>query len=565
VIEPKRAEVVAATLGLLDDGSGEVRKEAALTVDTLGLQIPEVAPALERALAREAARPDGREEVRRVLSTALAARRLPGRHGAALRQLLGDLAHPDWIVRSGAAHSLGRLGAREAVPLLAKALEDENALVRGSAAEALGAIGSPDAVPALTEALADAEAGVLERAAVALRDLGARSTARDRAVPRLVQALDDGTYLDRTAALRALAELGTDALGAVPALVRALGGTKAPREETYVRVGAATALGKLGPRARAAVPSLAAALGDPQPEVRRASAEALAALDDRSDSVIRGLIASTRDTDESVRLASLNALRRLGAPEAQQALEQAVPGLARRLADTDPEGRRDAAWRLAGLGESARPAADALVRCLDDPDEWVRSFAAQALANLGPAARLAVGRLEKLLRSERTRLPATVALGRIGPEAEAAVPALLMVIEDPDDAARHAAAEALFRIGTPPARAAYRRHAEREVPRLLETLRSGDRDPRGEAARHLSRFTATAVEAIGPLATALDDEYWLVRCKATEALGGFGPGAKAAVPRLAVALDDPHVYVREAAREALKKIATPEARAALDR
>ena len=51
------------------------------------------------------------------------------------------------------AVALGNWGGREAVPVLAGALDDPEPLIRGHAAWALGAIGGPDAVAALAAAI----------------------------------------------------------------------------------------------------------------------------------------------------------------------------------------------------------------------------------------------------------------------------------------------------------------------------------------------------------------------------------------------------------------------------
>lgn len=81
-------------------------------------------------------------------------------------------------------------------------------------------------------------------------------------------------------------------------------------------------------------------------------------------------------------------------------------------------------------------------------DADVRSRAIDGLMELGPDARAAVPALIGLLGDEypKVRLRAAETLGRIGPEAKAAVPQLVAVLEDPDEAVREKAREAVRKI-----------------------------------------------------------------------------------------------------------------------
>lgn len=70
-----------------------------------------------------------------------------------------------------AAVALGNAGDREAVPALAAALQDPEALVRGHAAWALGRLGGPPATTALRAARRDDDAWVREEVELALRTI----------------------------------------------------------------------------------------------------------------------------------------------------------------------------------------------------------------------------------------------------------------------------------------------------------------------------------------------------------------------------------------------------------
>lgn len=103
--------------------------------------------------------------------------------------LIAALRDPE--ARAGAAHSLGKLGARRAVPQLIQNLRVHNDLHRNAAVIALGRIGDPAAIPALRElADSDPSAAVRIGAVDSLATLGeprARAQLGQLAVdPRLI-------------------------------------------------------------------------------------------------------------------------------------------------------------------------------------------------------------------------------------------------------------------------------------------------------------------------------------------------------------------------------------------
>lgn len=101
---------------------------------------------------------------------------------------------------------------------------------------------------------------------------------------------------------------------------------------------------------------------------------------------------------------------------------------------------------------------------------------------------------------------------------------------------------------------------EAALPEVVEWLYSGTLNGREAAARALGLIaTSTALES---LSGALHDESAWVRAAAVEALERCGPGA---VPALAGALKDDDGDVRRAAQAALTRINTPQAKAALAR
>jgi HEAT repeat protein len=102
---------------------------------------------------------------------------------------------------------------------------------------------------------------------------------------------------------------------------------------------------------------------------------------------------------------------------------------------------------------------------------------------------------------------------------------------------RDTAADALGRIG------------DAAVPALIAALEDPDRDVRTQATRALARMGAKAESAIPALIEALNDDDKEVRQGAARALGQIGPLADEAVPALVQALRDPRNKATEEAVE----------------
>lgn len=146
----------------LKDEDEDVREAAVKALGEIGSDAEEAVPALIEAvdddyLAWEAVNALGRiggESALRALSEAL-------------------LSDEDMGVRMRAAMALRRIGDRDAVPALIKALADEDEYVRVSAAAALGEIGDQTASPALEVALGDVSDIVRQAATRALKSINA--------------------------------------------------------------------------------------------------------------------------------------------------------------------------------------------------------------------------------------------------------------------------------------------------------------------------------------------------------------------------------------------------------
>jgi HEAT repeat protein len=200
-------------------------------------------------------------------------------------------------------------------------------------------------------------------------------------------------------------------------------------------------------------------------------------------------------------------------------------------------------------------------RDLLDKNIGIRKLTADVLGRIGPHASAAVPALIRTLadRDPDVRRAAKEALGKVdpnwpqAPQAGSAVPALVQALADRDPDVRWAAEEALGKVDPNWPQAP---QAGSAAPALAQALADRDPDVRTEAARTLGRIGPQAGSAVPALIRTLADINWNVRRAAEEALGKVdpnwpqGPQAGSAVPALAQALAGraPGVRRGEAAR-----------------
>jgi HEAT repeat protein len=186
------------------------------------------------------------------------------------------------------------------------------------------------------------------------------ATAEGAEVEGLIKKLKSTDSDERRAAATALAELGAEAKGAVPALTAAL-----KDKDLFVRRYAAQALGAIGADARKSVPGLRALLSDSRKEVREAAVVALGKVG--GPEAVQALAAAVRDgaNEPSVRKKAAEALGALGpgARSAVPALTAALTGKAKKAKKTsaDDDVRVEVA---AALGAIAKPQDKAAVAAL---------------------------------------------------------------------------------------------------------------------------------------------------------------------------------------------------------
>jgi HEAT repeat protein len=423
---------------------------------------------LTAGAARTAPVPSAIEAERKALSSSdVSARRAAvlrlgwlGRDAEpAVPDLVKALRDPDIVVRHDATNTLVRIGPASAAAL-GKALTDENDAARGRAMDALTRLGpdAKDAIPALVERLQKSKS-LLTRVQAAMA-LGRMGPAGRDALPALIAAAAERgaetvwrSYQPSSvceAAIYAVKRIDQTALkkvadAALPTLRAMLGEEGELETEVAERQAATRALVLLGPHAAPALPSLCDARTLRGMSLRDFAIACASTGKDGQAHVIGLLTDPATDRETRHNLAQTLAAHPGLGPDAVRALA----GL---LAHEDDVTRYLAALVLSGQGPTAEPALPALVKALSDPviARFANGFdyVVWALVRIGPKA---VPALLDALKDDKIRDPAVRALGRLGPDAKAAIPALRKLLVPPEGRAAVMAARALVRIGDDPA------------------------------------------------------------------------------------------------------------------
>ena len=440
---------------------------------------------------------------------------------------------------------------------------------RQKAAWLLAQLDSPvrqEAVPALARALEDEDKGVGPWAAMALRNIGPPAR---QAVPALMKAL----RLHNAGAAQALARIAPDSEPAAKLLVSSFEGAPGPEPARQQwRSQLVSALGQMKTNRLEIEKALVAAYRSPegqlpQPEGIEAALMSLKPQTAEGRAVLRAAGAAFRKYWQ--RRYSLpeggveELIERLESPANQPGAEEAcrtlmiiamrgdsnaakaVPALIEYARNPTNEFRPGAIDALGAIGLAASNAVPCLMACLDDEDRHLEGSSVRALGRIGPPAKPAVPALRALLTDELSRCEAANALWRIDSEY---VPLALPVFIEALNQRRGDwlnVAVYLYEMGPPgkPALPALARLLDEQNPHIRLTAAAAiwHVDP-----DHASRV----VTALG----ILSEETFFGREDAIEMLGEIGPAAKAALPHLQACLKDEDERVAAAADRAMRSI-----------
>ncbi|MBX7103346.1 MAG: HEAT repeat domain-containing protein [Gemmataceae bacterium] len=485
--------------------------------------------------------------------TAMAVRGLHGADpildGKPLSAWLDSLKSDDLAERRGAANVLSQkltLDARDAAAPLAQALKDPDRKVRLAVSKSiyrLGQDGQRAAVEMLLNEILQKDNADKVVSARALAHLG---TVARPAGAQLVQFLEQRTHERnvQAACVRALCamepKIGRTFLD--PA-INAL-----KDSDVSVRVDCAEALGEIGPQGMSrSLPALTVTLKDSAPEVRIAAARAVVKIDRREVAkCVAPLVSVLKDpaVPAPVRTAAAECLGEFG-PAARPGIDQLKAG----VKDSDPEVRHAAAVALFLLDGKNASAVVVPILAADMKDNAaaVRQSAANALRQLGPEAKAAVPALLASLKSDGGNFAVySLVLDTIARVGEPAVPGLTDLLNDPatDPALTRAALEAVIKIG---------KSAGTAAPAIVAILRD-----RRKALLHKSAVQALAkmgpagFAAVRPL---LADADARMRLLGVQTAAELGSDAKPALTELKnLAKSDSDEAVRQAAGQAVKKV-----------
>jgi HEAT repeat protein len=219
------------------------------------------------------------------------------------------------------------------------------------------------------------------------------------------------------------------------------------------------------------------------------------------------------------------------------------------LNDADPAMRVRAARALGTAGPDASAAVPALLRRRDDPDPGVRVEAVAAVCRVGGLPAREMVRGMILDNDKKCPDPA-FDKAFLQKVGPAARPPLFELLLDPE---AHAAA--LAALGP---------DASLAVPGLLDQLALGDGPTRAAAVRALGLINPAEPDVAPVLRKALEDPDGLVRVRAARALWATRKETRASVPVLADALHDEAVQARREAAETLGQFGAAAAPAARD-
>ena len=489
-----------------------------------------------------------------------------------IEKLQHGAADKDWIVQVHSMAALARLGDKSDATLevLMQGATSSNGRVAVAAINSLKhlKIDPSKVAKALNSGLTGETKGVATYVVEAMVQAGSKS------VPLLKEALKEpkSAYW----ACIAIAEIGPDAADTLPDIIAFL-----QRNEHMEEVSPALlALAAIGPEAKSAEKVVADIVGaSTDSTVQLTGMYTLGVIGaTESEATLRK---GTESSDPFVSMVASWALAKTKLGD-HAVLEAAITQLVAGLKSDNPRMRQAAAKGLSTLDIPAGMVAPHLLAAAKDPAS--RKHIIDALASLGEEI---VPKAAQALEDPETRLLGIEVLGRLGPKAAGATPALIACLKDCDSAACERIAFVLAEIG-PAAAAATEQlaaglaseetpirqsslYALREIgtaaiaakPALLKMVHATDDDSseaafeKKAAAWALARIApndATVIEAIAPvLVEGLQSKSDLVRLESLTAAVEISSATNRPLGKMILHMseNDPAPMVREAAKAAL--------------
>ena len=396
------------------------------------------------------------------------------------------------------------------------------------------------------------------------------------AIPALLSGLQSDSKLIRLAATRAVGELPllTDELRqvlvsrvgdedasirrvALNALVdrtadneelRKLVLQSAADAEAVVRSTAVSAFSKLEFSREQLQGAISAGLEDGDPSVISQALLALSNLPAQLPGQRVRVVALVQHEGADVRQAAIQTLGRLGKDQVDDDVVQAI---AKGLEDGDRSVRLTATATVRELGLQHEPLVQRVANNLTDDVDLLRE-SLETIASFGPQSEALVQNVSHILQHERSEIRslAIKAMAAIDQQVPRKVEVLRSMLDDGDWEVRRQAGTELGKLG-PEAKAA--------VPRLFELL-SSDQDSE-YSNQSLEEINAAPVEAVPMLISKLESSERRARFHAMTLLGKIGPAAAEAIPKLEEMLekladskDDRDEFRRNRLRETIRAI-----------
>lgn len=359
-------------------------------------------------------------------------------------------------------------------------------------------------------------------------------------VEALVATLKDPNTEPRWYAMDALARLGPEAKGAVPAIIAAL--ESKVNDETVKRTGA-KALGLIGADAKPAIPVLTALLQSADPLQKVAAAVALWRITGEATH-LRPVTEAIQVGPPEAAYAALLALEELGEPA--RAASKVVIGA---LGHADPDIRRAASSVLLSWGIDLAPP---ILATIAEPGR------VQTLASLQLLGAMIEKTRREGVESNQLALPMRQqGAERIGREI---VPALISRLDSGTAAERDAATQAIGKaglVGVGPLLTSLTTATLSQRPAILAALAATERNLPQRPGQNLAEpLAAIRRDCLAPLTALLADADKPTRLAALRYFAAleYGCEATAAIPKLEAALKDEDVAVRSLAAESLDRI-----------